>query len=121
MSTRSVADIEGPWVDPHWDSGTIERCRQYWTTPINEVPDIALITYIHQQFAPELVIAEARSRVLAGRFDDTELYDGQMAESLVQMSQHRVSIASPPDRTKVVAMSTLGMSNGQRLIRKPTH
>ena len=84
MSARSVADIEGAWVDPQWESGAIERCRQYWTIPINEVPDIALITYLHQEFAPELIIAEARSRVAAGRFDDTELYDGQLAESLTR-------------------------------------
>ncbi len=82
MAAQSVADIEGAWVDPQWTSGVIERCRQSWTTPINEVPDIALITYLHQQFAPELVIAEARSRVAAGHFDDTELYGGQMAEAL---------------------------------------
>ena len=84
---QSVADVEGPWVDVNWESGVMERCRRYWTTPISKVPDDALVTYLNQGFARELVIAEARSRVHAGRFDGTEWLDGQLAESLTRALQ----------------------------------
>jgi hypothetical protein len=84
MDAKCVADVEGPWRDPDppFESSLIDRCRQYWTTPIAELPDEALATFLGQRIALALMIPEARDRVVGGRFDGTEWYDGHLAESL---------------------------------------
>jgi hypothetical protein len=82
METRSASGIVGPWVEPVWDSGLIERCRAYWTTPISNLPDIALATFVNQRIAFEPVMAEARRRVDAGFCDGSEFFDGQLAEAI---------------------------------------
>jgi hypothetical protein len=82
MDNKSVADIEGPWLDPEFESSVIDRCREYWSTPMSRVPDIALATYLNQRIALQLVIQEAKLRVTTGRMDDTEFFDGQLREAL---------------------------------------
>jgi hypothetical protein len=82
MELRSVSDIVGPWVETDRDSGLIERCRAYWSTPISELPDIALATFLEQRIAIGPVMAEARRRVDAGIGDGSEFFDGQLAEAV---------------------------------------
>jgi len=84
MASKSVADIEGAWVESDFDSGLIERCKRYWKTPANELPDVMVATYLSQRMAMTLMIDEARRRVAIGHFDDTELYDGQLCETLAR-------------------------------------
>jgi hypothetical protein len=83
-STRSstVADVEGPWTDPNFESGLIDRCRRGWNTPVGELTDELLATYLRQRIALALVVPEAEMRIAAGRFDDTEMYDGELANAL---------------------------------------
>jgi hypothetical protein len=80
--TRSVADIEGPWVDPNFESGLIARCRQYWTTPVSQMPNQVLATFIRQEFGLAIVIPEAQRRVDAGFDDNSELFNGELATTL---------------------------------------
>jgi len=82
--TRSLSDIVGPWIEPKFESGLIQRCKRYWTTPINDLPDLMVATYINQKFALEQMKTEARRRLEAGVRDDTELFEGQLAESLAK-------------------------------------
>ena len=84
MTTKSVADIEGPWVDSSFKSGLIERCKRFWTVPLNELPDLMVATYLNQRIATSFMIEEARRRLASGRFDDSKLYDGQLEEALKQ-------------------------------------
>jgi hypothetical protein len=83
---KSVADIEGPWEDPPdgFTSGLIERCKRYWNTPANQLPNLMVATYLNQKFATQFMIEEAKRRLLAGFSDDTELYEGQLDEALKQ-------------------------------------
>ena len=78
----TVADVEGPWVDPDFESGLIERCRRGWNTPVAELTNELLATYLRQKFALSLVVPEARKRLAAKFVDDTELYDEDLEDAL---------------------------------------
>ena len=82
MEQRSAADIEGAWSDPDFESGLIARCRQFWTTPAKELPNVAVAMFLRQNIAAELMIPEARRRLESGYDDNSELYDGQLATAL---------------------------------------
>ena len=88
---KSAADVLGPWVDPGFESGLIQRCRQYWTTPIAQLPNEMLATFLRQGTAVALVAPEARGRIEAAFVDGTELYDGELAEALARISPDRRS------------------------------
>ena len=77
----SVADIEGPWVDPNFESGLIERCRRGWNTPVTELTNELLATYLRQKIALSLIAPEAQRRIVAKYVDDTELYDEELQEA----------------------------------------
>ena len=40
----TVADVVGPWVDPQWESGLIEKCKRGWNTPVTELTNELLAT-----------------------------------------------------------------------------
>lgn len=80
METRSVADIEGPWEEPDWDSGLIDRCRRAWNIPISELTNAMLATFLRQQFATDAIALEARRRLDAGFDDGTEPREGELLE-----------------------------------------
>ena len=82
MNRRSVADIEGPWVDPDWDSGLINRCRRSWSTPIDELSNEMLGTFLRQDIATNAILEEAQKRLDLGFNDDTEWFEGQLAEAV---------------------------------------
>jgi hypothetical protein len=85
--SRCVADFEGQWSQPDFESGLIDRCRRYWTTPIKDLPDVMLATYINQKFALVPMQKEAQRRIDKGLRDDSELYEGQLHDSLVSSRQ----------------------------------
>ncbi len=78
----TVADVEGPWVDVNFDSGLIERCKRGWNTPVGELTNELLATYLRQKIALSLVVPEARKRIAAKFVDDTELYDEELENAL---------------------------------------
>ena len=80
--SRCVADVEGPWVDPNFDSGLIQRCRDYWSVPVAELPNEIVATYLRQRIALQILVPEARRRIEAGYDDDSEMYDGELPEAL---------------------------------------
>jgi hypothetical protein len=86
MEHRSVADIEGPWIDPGFESSLIERCRENWTTPVGRISNYALATFIRQRKALQLVIPEARRRIELNYLDETELYDEELAVAIAMVS-----------------------------------
>jgi hypothetical protein len=78
----TVAEVEGPWADPDWASGLIERCKRGWKTPVVELTNELLATYLRQKIALSLVLPEARKRTSANVVDDTGLYDEELADPL---------------------------------------
>jgi hypothetical protein len=78
----TVADVEGPWVEPDFDSGLIDRCRRGWNTPVGELTNVLLATYLRQKIALSIVVPEARKRVAADFTDGTEQYDEELENAL---------------------------------------
>jgi hypothetical protein len=86
---RTVADIEGSWVDPEFASGLTERCKRNWTTPIRRLSDLMLATFIRQRLGLPAVAIEATRRLSTGHPDDTELFDGELAEALSDLDREK--------------------------------
>lgn len=63
------------------DSGLIERCRRGWYTPMAELTNEQLATYLRQKIAVSLVAPEAHRRIIAKYVDATELYNGELQEA----------------------------------------
>jgi hypothetical protein len=82
MESRSVADIEGSWVEPSFDSSLIQRCRKNWSIPVVELSNYVLSTFLRQKLALEIVIPEGQRRLQANFVDDTELYDDELANAV---------------------------------------
>ena len=82
----SLADILGPWVEPDWQSGLIERCRNAWSTPLPELTNEQLATLLRQRFAVEHLLPIAQQRVREGFDDDTELSDGELERAIEHAS-----------------------------------
>jgi hypothetical protein len=78
----TVADVVGPWVDPQWESGVIERCKRGWNTPVGELANELLATYLRQKIALVLIMPEARRRIAEKFGDGTGLYDEELEEAL---------------------------------------
>jgi hypothetical protein len=87
MESRCVADVAGPWIQPDFESSLIARCRENWSTPVGEISNSALATFIRQRIALALVLPEARQRIDAGFTDDTELYDEELSVAISEASQ----------------------------------
>lgn len=86
METRSVADIVGPWLQPNFESSLIERLRSNWSTPVEQVSNYVLATFIRQRIALTLVLPEAQRRLAIGYCDDTELYDEELFVAVSETS-----------------------------------
>ena len=77
----SVKDIEGNWTGDA-PTGLIQRCKESWSTPLIELSDLMVSTYLNQKIATGYMIKEAERRLNNFEPDDTELFDGQLQESL---------------------------------------
>ncbi len=95
----TAADICGPWIDPDWQSGLIERVRDFWSVPIAELPDAGLALFLRQRIAVEPVLVEARRRLALGQPDDSELYDGELANAVAGATKAAEPGAAPDHRT----------------------
>jgi hypothetical protein len=78
----SVADLLGPWVDPDWDSGLIDRCRKAWSKPLRDLSNEELATLLRQRLAVEHLLPIAKQRLADGVDDDTEMYDGELQSAI---------------------------------------
>jgi hypothetical protein len=79
---QSVADVEGRWTDSRSESGLIQRCRQAWNKPVSELTREELATFLRQRIALSIIIPEARRRLSDCLDDDSEMYDGELANML---------------------------------------
>ena len=84
--TKSVADFLGPWVEPDWESSLIARCREAWNRPLQDLSRLELSTLLEQKFVVEHVLPVARKK-LQEADDDTEMFDGQLAEAIEYASK----------------------------------
>ncbi len=82
MDKISIADILGPWINPDWDSGLIDRLREAWNKPIRDLSNEDLATLLRQRFAVEQILPIARQRLADGIDDDMEIFDGELQEAI---------------------------------------
>jgi hypothetical protein len=60
----------------------IDRCKRYWGVPVPELPNAIVAMFLRQRFALQVIIPEARKRLETGFDDDSEMYEGELAEAL---------------------------------------
>ena len=87
MEEKSIADIEGPWIEPELNSGLIRRCRDNWSKPVSEVTNHVLATFIRQKLGLSIVISEAKKRLKSNYVDGTELYDEELEVAVNEAPQ----------------------------------
>jgi hypothetical protein len=75
---RSVAGILGPWNDPHFESGLIQRCKEAWNKPIESLTNKELATLLQQRIAVDYILPTARDRLANSIDDGTEFYEGEL-------------------------------------------
>ncbi len=83
-SHPSLADLLGPWHEPAWESGLVARCRAAWDKPLPDLTNAELATLLRQRIATAHLLPLARARLAAGTDDDTECYEGELAEVVRQ-------------------------------------
>jgi CDI immunity proteins len=86
--SMSIADLLGPWVDPDWDSGLIDRCRHAWSKPLRDLSNEELATLLRQRVAVEHILPIAKKRVEDNADDDTEMYDGELKAAIEHSSKN---------------------------------
>ena len=84
---QTLADLLGPWAEPHFDSGLIERCKRAWTKPLKELTNQELATLLLQKIALAHLLPLARQRIVDGIEDDTEWYEGELVVAIEQAGQ----------------------------------
>ncbi|MEO5959304.1 MAG: hypothetical protein ABIR80_09320 [Opitutaceae bacterium] len=75
----SLAELVGPWVDPDFESGLIERMRNAWPKPIGTLTNHELATCLRQTIAIDHVLPIAKKRLEQRFHDESELDDEELA------------------------------------------
>ena len=83
----SVADILGPWADPDWESGLIDRCRKAWNKPLRDLQQCGIEHVLRQRVAVEYLLPIATKRVQHKVDDETEIYDGELEAAIAFASK----------------------------------
>lgn len=83
----SAADVVGPWVEPDYSSGLIDRCRAAWSKPLRDLSRQELATFLRQRIAVEHVLPIAKRRLDDGVDDETEIYDGELESAIEYVSK----------------------------------
>lgn len=79
----SVEKIVGRWSGPA-DTGLMLRCKEAWATPLRELSDLMVATFLNQKIAAPNILAEAEYRLANTDRDDSELFDEQLQEAVAR-------------------------------------
>ena len=77
----TVANLLGLW-EGEAPTTLMQSCRDDWNIPIQELSDLMVATFLSQQIATSWMVIEAKRRLSLEQRDDTEYFDGQLAEAL---------------------------------------
>jgi hypothetical protein len=94
----TLAKILGPWQQPDFESGLIARCRNAWQKPIESLCNIELVTCLQQNLAVSHILPVAKKRLHERLDDDTELFDGQLAEAVAEAEKKTPNQSPQPTR-----------------------
>jgi hypothetical protein len=90
MKPKSVAEIDGEWAGDII-SGLAQRCHDAWKTPLPQLSDLMVATFLSQDIARDAMIIEANRRLSDMPRDDSEIYDGQLEEALAHAIKPEIS------------------------------
>lgn len=85
-SPITVSSLLRPWSGDATTTLT-QRCRDAWDTPIQELSDLEVATFISQRIATPEMIVEAHRRLRSNERDGTEYFDGQLDEALSEATR----------------------------------
>ena len=94
----SVENIEGPWKGDT-PTGLLERCKHSWHIPLHQLTDVMVVTFLNQNIATKYMLIEAKRRLKENKPDDTELFEGQLEESVAKKENKKMGTepANGPD------------------------
>jgi hypothetical protein len=78
----SVRDICGEWKDPGFSSSLIERCKAAWNKPLSRLTNAEVASFLREKVALDYILPIARERIDIGFDDETELYIGELEETV---------------------------------------
>jgi hypothetical protein len=84
MKNRSLEELDGVWAEPDVQTGLILRCHAARKKPISNLTDLELATLLNQGIGVVHILPEAKNRITSAQPDDTEMFDGQLAEAIKQ-------------------------------------
>ena len=94
--SQTLAQILGPWRQPEVDTGLIARCREAWDKPIEQFTDLELVTCLQQNLAIVHVFPVAKKRLEAAAPDESEMFEGQLAEAVAAAEKKKANQSSQP-------------------------
>jgi hypothetical protein len=92
----TLTKILGPWQQPAFESGLITRCRDAWDKPLDGLSNLELATCLQQDLAVDHVIPVAKKRLEDAIEDDSEMFEGQLAEAVADVQKKKANQSLQP-------------------------
>lgn len=80
-SSLSVSNLLGPWCGDS-PTGLMQRCREVWDTPLENLSDLMVATFLNQNIAVTQMLIEAKRRIKEQERDGSEYFEGQILEAM---------------------------------------
>lgn len=87
----TLAQLLGPWQQPNFESGLIARCRNAWDKPLDSFSNLELVICLQQDLAVDHVIPVAKKRLQDAVDDDSEMFEGQLAEAVTDAEKKKAN------------------------------
>jgi hypothetical protein len=60
----------------------MQRCREVWDTPLANLNDLMVATFLNQNIAVTQMLIEAKRRIKEQERDGSEYFEGQLLEAM---------------------------------------
>ncbi|MDP9783758.1 hypothetical protein [Pseudomonas fluorescens] len=80
-SNLTVSNFLGPWCGDS-PTGLMQRCREAWDTPLANLNDLMVATFLNQNIAAMPMLIEAKRRIKEQERDGSEYFEGQLLEAM---------------------------------------
>lgn len=80
-SNLTVSNFLGPWCGDS-PTGLMLRCRAVWDTPLANLTDLMVATFLNQDIAVTQMLIEAKRRIKEQERDGSEYFEGQLLEAM---------------------------------------
>ncbi|WP_411385246.1 hypothetical protein [Pseudomonas sp. MPB03] len=80
-SSLTVSNLLGPWRGDS-PTGLMQRCREVWDTPLENLSDLMVATFLNQNIAVTQMLIEAKRRIKEPERDGSEYFEGQLLEAM---------------------------------------